>query len=263
MSPAVLVALMDARARLRDRSLLILAVGAPVLLAGLLVGATGSSPSGAPSAQPSEQVLIVHLGETSSRFLAYFGPSMAVGFLFFGGATAARGFWIDCRRGLVQRLVSGGAARSSILLGKSASMIGASFAAVSIVWGVNALVLGASWGDPATVSVLLAATALASSGTAMTLASLAKNEDEVDAYVTIGALALALIGGAFVQAGRLPGGMSGLRLLTPTGWAIDGLNEARLGAGLRALAVHLLVLAALGLALAAFGVYRIAGRDVG
>lgn len=63
------------------------------------------------------------------------------------------------------------------------------------------------------------------------------------------AFVFALLGGAFIPPGDLPGALQGLSLLTPTGWALRGFAELSAGGGgVADVGPHVLVLLAWGLA---------------
>ena len=89
---------------------------------------------------------------------------------------------------------------------------------------------GGRLGRPAGVVLLIVASALAVAGIAGLIAGVARTEQSADSLATAVAFVFALLGGAFIPPGDLPGS-SASAVLTPTGWALRGFAELSAGGG--------------------------------
>ena len=180
---------------------------------------------------------------------AYFGPAMGLLFLFLSVGVAARDLLADRRTGLLDRIRAGPVSDTAIIGGKGVSVVLIGVTSLAVIWAVTTFGMGADWGDPAGVALLVLASALAVGGIAGFVAGVARSEQSADTLTTVVAFVFALLGGAFIPPGDLPGALQGLSLLTPTGWALQGFAELSAGGGgVADVGPHVLVLLAWGLA---------------
>ena len=90
------------------------------------------------------------------------------------------------------------------MAGKTLSVAALGLAGFVTVWAVTALGFGAGWGNPAAVVLVIVATVFAVGGVSILVASLARTEQQADAYTGAVTFVLALLGGNFVGPSRCP-----------------------------------------------------------
>lgn len=180
---------------------------------------------------------------------AYFGPGMGLLFLFLSVGVVARDLLADRRTRLLDRIRAGPVRDGAIVAGKGVSVLVIGTTSLLVIWAVTALALGAHWGDPAGVTLLIVASAVAVAGIAGLVAALARTEQSAESITTVVAFVFAMIGGAFIPPGSLPESVQRLSLLTPTGWALRGFADLSAGGGdVADVMPHVLALLAFGLA---------------
>lgn len=162
---------------------------------------------------------------------SYFGPSMAILFLFFTVGFGARSLLVEQREGTLARLRSSPVPFAAVLLGKAVSVAVAGLVSLLVVWAVTGLVLGADWGDPVAVGVLVVAVVLAVAGIGSLVTGVARTDAQADAWTSMVTFAFALLGGNFLTPGAMPELLRRVSLLTPNGWALRGFTELSAGGG--------------------------------
>jgi ABC-2 type transport system permease protein len=178
-------------------------------------------------------------------------------FVFFTAGLPLLSILEERGQGTLARLLAAPIPSASITAGKAIATLVIGVASLVSLMAASTLLIGADWGPPVGAFVLAVAAVLAAIGI-MSVAGAAARTPEQAGNVQAGvAVALGLIGGTFVP---IPDAGSGLlawlRLLTPQGWFIDGLDALHadgIGAALPAAAALLamaIVTGALGLRLA-------------
>jgi ABC-2 type transport system permease protein len=176
---------------------------------------------------------------------AYFGPAMALLFLFLLVGTLARDLLAEQRLRVLDRVRAAPVRDTTILAGKAASVVAIALVTLGVIWIVTGVALDADWGDPAGVVLLIIAVSLAIAGLSGLVAALARTETAADTLATFVAFVFALIGGNFLPPGELPEPLRRLSLFTPNGWAVQGFAELSVGGGMAADVIpHVLVLLA-------------------
>ena len=193
--------------------------------------------------------------------LAFFLPGLAVMGVLFLAQSATRDILRDREAGLVRHLLTAPVSPAQYLAGKCLSVLlvtGIGFAAlIAVGWAA-----GVSWGPPVAVAALIAATAIAASGTLLLIMSLVATERQGDALTTIVIIAWSMLGGAFVPLPSLPGFVRPLSATTLVYWAVDGFNELVLrGGGLVDVLPNLAVLLGVGAVFLAAGALLL-GRKI-
>ncbi|MGH9228083.1 MAG: ABC transporter permease [Acidimicrobiales bacterium] len=174
---------------------------------------------------------------------AYFGPTMALLFLFLLVGTLSRDLLAEQRLSVLDRVRAAPVRDATILAGKAASVVVIAIVTLGVIWGVTGGALGADWGDPGGVVLLIVAVSLAVAGLSGLVAALARTETAADTLATFVAFVFALIGGNFIPPGELPDALRRLSLFTPNGWAVQGFAELSVGGGTAADVVpHMAVL---------------------
>ncbi len=161
-------------------------------------------------------------GESGVAAAAYYGPGMAMLFVFFLLGAAPRSLLAEARDGTLARLRAAPIPVTAIVLGKGLATALLGLLAMLIVWGVTAAVFGTGWGDPAGVVALLVAFVLAALAITTLVSVYARSASQADGYVSIVAFVLAMLGGNFLFLGDLPEALRMVARWTPNGWAMQG-----------------------------------------
>jgi ABC-2 type transport system permease protein len=175
----------------------------------------------------------------------YFGPSMAIFFLFFTTGFAARSLLAERQAGTMPRIVASPIHAWSLVGGKAIAGLCLGVTSVAVMFVSLGLLFGVQWGDPTAVVVLSLVTVLAVLGLTAVVQLVAKTQEQADAYSSIVAVSLALLGGNFFPQFQLPSVIQRLSLITPNGWALRGFSDISYdGATLADLGPHIAVIAA-------------------
>lgn len=164
-------------------------------------------------------------GGRDVRPASYFGPSMAIFFLFFTVQFGAIGILTERRAGTLQRLLAAPIRRESIVLGKSLGTFLLGLLSLATMIVATTLLLGASWGDPIAVAAIAVSIVLAAMGVTALAASQAKTAGQADGFASIVTMGMALLGGNFVPIQGAPEPMRAIALATPNGLALRALGD--------------------------------------
>jgi len=186
------------------------------------------------------------LGQNSSS--NYFGPAMAIFFVFFTVSFGGLSLLQERRLGTMQRLIAAPMARGQIILGKIISTFIIGVVSLSIMVASTSLLLGSNWGNPLAVAALILATVLAAMGIMSVVAVFSTSEERAGALSSIVVLALSLLGGNFIPISQAPKIFRTLALFTPNGWALRGFTDLVAdGGGIASVSTHLMVIVGFGL----------------
>jgi ABC-2 type transport system permease protein len=187
----------------------------------------------------------------------YFGPSMAIFFLFFTVSFGARSILTERRQGTLRRLLASAAPPGAVIAGKALAAFVLGVTSVLVMWLATSLVFGADWGDPLAVVALTVSSVLAAIGITALVVTLARTDEQADGFSSLVVFTLALLGGNFIYLAQLPDLLQRLSLLTPNGWALRGFVDLVAdGGGLASVAGPIAVTAAFGLATGAVALVR-------
>jgi ABC-2 type transport system permease protein len=187
----------------------------------------------------------------------YFGPSMAIFFLFFTVSFGARSILSERRQGTLRRLLASAAPPGAVIAGKALAAFVLGVTSVLVMWLATSLVFGADWGDPLAVVALTVSSVLAAIGITALVVTLARTDEQADGFSSLVVFTLALLGGNFIYLAQLPDLLQRLSLLTPNGWALRGFVDLVAdGGGLASVAAPIAVTAAFGLATGAVALVR-------
>jgi ABC-2 type transport system permease protein len=188
---------------------------------------------------------------------SYFGPSMAIFFLFFTVSFGARGILAERLQGTLGRLLATGAPPGGVLAGEALAAFALGTASVLVMWLATTLVFGADWGDPVAVVALTVSSVLSAIGITALVVTLARTDEQAEGYSSLVVFTLALLGGNFVYLAQLPEVLQRVALLTPNGWALRGFVDLVAdGGGLATVAAPVAVTLGVGLATGALALYR-------
>jgi ABC-2 type transport system permease protein len=187
----------------------------------------------------------------------YFGPSMAIFFLFFTVSFGARSVLAERQQGTMRRLLATAAPPGGVLAGKALAAFVLGTSSVLVMWLATTVVFGADWGDPVAVVALTVSSVLSAIGITALVVTLARTDEQADGYSSLVVFTLALLGGNFVYLAQLPEALQRVSLLTPNGWALRGFVDLVAdGGGLATVAVPVAVTLAVGLVTGALALYR-------
>ena len=161
---------------------------------------------------------------------AYFGPAMALFFLFFTVGLGARSLIAERATGTLARLRAAPISGAAVVVGKALATFVLALASMLILLVATALLLGAKWGHPLAVLALVVAAVLAAMGIVSLVITLARTEEQAGGYASAVAIVLALLGGSFVPISLAPAVLRRLALLTPNGWALRAFTDLGTGA---------------------------------
>jgi ABC-2 type transport system permease protein len=189
---------------------------------------------------------------------SYTAPSNLVLFVFITSLAAAA-LLVNARRlGVTRRMLATPTPASVVLLGQSASrFLTAVFQGVFILV-LGRLVFGVEWGDPLAAALLVLVFALAATGAALLMGTVARTEDQAGAIGPAIGIALGMLGGCMWPLVIVPPVMRAIGHGTPHAWAMDGFialisRNAHIGD----VAGDLLALAVFAALLLAAGTWRL------
>jgi ABC-2 type transport system permease protein len=187
----------------------------------------------------------------------YFGPSMAIFFLFFTVSFGARSVLAERQQGTMRRLLATAAPPGGVLAGKALAAFVLGTSSVLVMWLATTVVFGADWGDPVAVVALTISSVLSAIGITALVVTLAKTDEQADGYSSLVVFTLALLGGNFVYLAQLPEALQRVSLLTPNGWALRGFVDLVAdGGGLATVAAPVAVTLAVGLVTGGLALHR-------
>ncbi len=159
-------------------------------------------------------------------------PAMAVAFAAFGVGYSGFTFFRDHGWGTWDRLRATSASSVDIMVGKVVPMV-----AVTVTQLLLLFVLGGPLfefritGSWVALIVLSVALALALSAFGMLITSVTKTMNQLNAVGSVGGMALALLGGAWVPVATMPVWAQTVAPFIPTYWAMDGFRAVILESG--------------------------------
>jgi ABC-2 type transport system permease protein len=165
------------------------------------------------------------VGSRDVKQASYFGPSMAIFFLFFVVEFGAVGILAERRTGTLTRLLAAPISRESVVIGKALSTFALGAISLGTMTVATTVLLGASWGDPIAVAALAASIVLAAMGITALTATFASSEQSAGAFSSMVSMGLAMLGGNFVPVSQAPEVMRTIALATPNGLALRGFTD--------------------------------------
>ncbi len=185
-------------------------------------------------------------------------PAYLTMFLFFTAAMSAEAIARERQSHTLERLVSNGTRRESVIVGKFAGIAFRGVTQLAVMWVVGILAFGIDLGaSPAAVIIISMLMALASATFGVMLASFVPNVQAASAAGPLVALVLAPIGGCWWPLFITPQWMQSLAKFTPHGWANGGFNKIMLfGAEFGDVTQEMVALAAFGVVFMAVALWR-------
>ena len=156
-------------------------------------------------------------------------PGYLTMFVFFAAALSAEGIARERQTHTLERLISNGTRRESIILGKFIGTLYRGVMQLVVMWTVGIFAFRIDLGvSPAAVVLLSILMTLAAAAFGVLLASLVKDVKTATTAGVLVSLTLAPLGGSWWPLFITPQWMQSLAKLTPHGWANGGFNKLML-----------------------------------
>ena len=156
-------------------------------------------------------------------------PGYLTMFVFFAAALSAEGIARERQNHTLERLMSNGTRRESIILGKFFGALLRGVMQLSVMWTVGIFAFNIDLGvSPTAVILLSMLITLASAAFGVLLASFVTDVKTAATAGVLVSLTLAPIGGSWWPLFITPQWMQSLAKLTPHGWANGGFNKLML-----------------------------------
>jgi ABC-2 type transport system permease protein len=190
-------------------------------------------------------------------------PAMAVGFAAFGVGYSGFSFFRDHGWGTWDRLRATPASSLDILAGKVVPMVGVTFVQLTLLFVLGGPLFGLTVrGSWLALALLAALLALALSAFGMLVTAVARTMNQLNAVGSVGGMAMAMLGGAWVPVSTMPGWAQAVAPALPTYWAMRGFRDVILeGRGVTAVALPAAVMAGFGLLFTALAAARFRFED--
>ncbi len=175
--------------------------------------------------QIPEQMVQRPIGSHPIKVISYYGPAMAIFFLFFTISYTARSFFVDRSTGMIERMRAAPIRPVEILLGKVLSAFVFGLASLGVIALVTTLVFGADWGTPIAAGAVCLAMVIAVVCLTALVIGLARTQRQAEGIASAVVFGLALLGGNFVFISSLPDVMKKIALFTPNGQALRAFTD--------------------------------------
>jgi ABC-2 type transport system permease protein len=182
-------------------------------------------------------------------------------FLFFTVQLGISSILDERREGTLARLLAAPIGSSAVLLGKLLTSLVLGALSMGVLALATHLLLGAHWGNPLGVALLILAGVVAATAVMALVATVARTGDQAQAWQSMVALVLGMLGGTFFPIAQAGGLLAALSLLTPQAWFLRGIENLSGGAGPGAVAGPVLAMLGFAAITGAFAFARV-GRLV-
>ncbi len=182
-------------------------------------------------------------------------------FIFFAAALSAEAIARERRNQTLERLLTNGVLRESVILGKFLTGTYRGVMQIIVLWGVGIAAFDIDLGSsPLAVFLLSLAIVFTSSAFGVMLAALASTAERASAAGILASLVLAPLGGSWWPLFITPAWMQAFAKLTPHGWANTAFNNLMLfDADFGDVVINMLAVAAFGVVflIVAFARFRL------
>ena len=185
-------------------------------------------------------------------------PGYLTMFVFFAAALGAEAITRERQNHTLERLMSNGARRESVVAGKYLGSVYRGALQLAALWGVGLVAFGIDLGaSPAAVILISVLMVLTSAAFGVMLAALVRTQASASSAAVLASLLLAPMGGCWWPLFITPEWMQALAKLTPHGWANSAFNKLMLfGAEGGDVVLEMAALAAFGVAFLAIALVR-------
>jgi ABC-2 type transport system permease protein len=185
------------------------------------------------------------VGANGSEFAV---PGMAVGFAAFGSSYAGFTFFRDHGWGTWERLRATAATSVDLIVGKVVPTVAVSIVQLGLLFALGRPLFGLRIsGSIVALALVIVVLGLSLSAFGMMVTATVRTMGQLNAIGSVGAFAMAMLGGAWVPAASMPGWGRALAPAMPTYWAMEAFQDIILeGAGLGDVLKPIVVLATFG-----------------
>jgi len=204
----------------------------------------------------------IAIGDTSTTHnnldpKTYYAAGMAVFFLFFAVQFGISSLLDERRDGTLARLLAAPIPRRSILGGKVLTSLALGLTSMTVLALTTRLALGAHWGNPIGVAVLIVCAVLAAIAVTAVVTTLAKTQEQANAWLSIVSVVLGMLGGSFFPMAQAGGVLAVLSKGTPHAWFLSGLQDLSSGGALSVIVEPSLVLLGIAVVCGAVALVRV------
>jgi ABC-2 type transport system permease protein len=187
----------------------------------------------------------------------YYAAGMAVFFLFFAVQFGISSLLDERRDGTLARLLAAPIPRRSIIGAKGLTSLAIGLTSMVVLAITTRYALGAHWGDPIGIGVLIVCAVLAATGVTALVTTLAKTHEQANAWLSMVAVILGMLGGSFFPVAQAGGVVSLLSKMTPHAWFLSGLQDLSSGEALSSIVEPSIVLLAIAAACGGLALIRV------
>jgi ABC-2 type transport system permease protein len=190
-------------------------------------------------------------------------PGMAVAFAAFGVGYAGFTFFRDHGWGTWDRLRATPASSVDIMVGKVVPNVLVTVVQLGLLFVLGGPLFGLEvQGSWAAMALLVVVLALSLSAFGMLVTSVTRTMNQLNAVGSVGGMALAMLGGAWVPVAAMPAWAQAVAPIIPTYWAMQGFEDVILdGAGVPDVMTAVLVLVGFGALFTALAAWRFRFED--
>jgi ABC-2 type transport system permease protein len=202
-------------------------------IAGAVLGTNSATAlRAAATAQP---ISLSDISTTSKQLSTgtFYAAGMAVFFLFFTVQFGISSIIDERRDGTLARMLAAPIRRSSVLGGKLLTSLALGVLSMTVLAVATHFMLGAQWGNPIGVAILIVSGVLAATAVMALVATVAHTSDQAQAWGSMVALVLGMLGGTFFPVSQAGGALALLSLATPQAWFMRGIQDLAGGASAR------------------------------
>jgi linearmycin/streptolysin S transport system permease protein len=190
---------------------------------------------------------------TQANMIPLIMASMLIFFVFFTGAACASTLVWEEEEGTLARLFTTPTSQSTILGGKFLGSILTLIVQALVLIFASMLLFNISWGNPGTLTIVVAALIVAAAGFGVFLMAFVRNSRQAGPIQGVVVTLTGMLGGLFTSFTALSVALENASLVVPQGWAMRGMKLTLAGASPVEVLWPATVLLGIGLALFAAG----------
>jgi ABC-2 type transport system permease protein len=236
VGPSVAIIRHEFRVMLSDPSTLVFIIFMPLLMVALM--------------QNLFEAVLDSQGFTNANGSEFAVPGMAVGFAAFGVSFAGFTFFRDHGWGTWDRLRATPASSVDLIVGKVVPSIVVTITQLGLLFLLSGVLFGFRIsGSIAGIALTIVVLALSLCAFGMAVTAVSRTSQQLNAIGSVGAFAMAMLGGAWVPVAAMPGWAQAIAPFMPTYWAMRSFEIVILrGGGVVDIVGNMLVLLAFGVA---------------
>ncbi len=196
------------------------------------------------------------IGGVDTPIATQVAQAIAVFFLFFTVQFGISSIVDERQEGTLARILVAPVPRWAVLVGKLLTSLVLGAVSMTVLALATHFLLDAHWGNALGVLALIVAGVLAATAVMALVATIARTPDQAQAWQSMVALVLGMLGGTFFPVAQAGGVLAGLSLLTPQAWFLRGIEDLSGGDGPGAVAGPVAAILAFALVAGALALAR-------